>query len=109
MRAARSLRNLPEPFSKIQLYNDISAATSQARKAFTPVTLILMEHKITYKWGFPIKPLVNYQHQQVAFLTPKDGIKQLHNWGIVPSPPPTTPLNKRSSRISNKWVARDKL
>lgn len=108
MRPARSLCNLPELFSKITLYNDISAATSQARKAFAPVTSILMEHKITYKWGFPIKLLVTYQRQQVAILTPKDGIKQLHNWGIVPNPPPTTPLNKRSSKISNKWVARDK-
>lgn len=108
MRAARSMHTLPELFSKITLYNDISAVTSQVRKAFGPVTTILMEHKITYKWGFPTKLLVTYQRQQVSILTPKEGIKQLHNWGIIPKPPPKTPTNKTSTKISKTWATKDK-
>lgn len=53
MRATRSSQVLPEPSTKIALYIDISAAKAQARKAFTSVTSILLEHKIPYKWWVP--------------------------------------------------------
>lgn len=89
MRAARSMCSLPEPFSKISLYNNLYTAASQACKMSMPVTTALMEHKIRYKWGFPTKLLVTYQNQ-VSILTTKDRLKQLHNWGINTGPPPRT-------------------
>lgn len=89
MRTTRSMRALPEPFTKISLYNDTSAVISQAHRAFAPLTLKLMKQRIMYKWGFPTKLLVTYQCQQISILIHKDGIKQLHNWGIIPDPPPS--------------------
>lgn len=57
------------------------------RRVFTPVTSVLQDRKITYKWGFPTKLLVTYQQQIIPILTPKDGYKQLTNWGFLPLPP----------------------
>lgn len=103
MRVARSLRSLPAPFAKILRYNDILAATSQVRKSFAPVTSLLIEHKITYIWGYPTKLLVTHQNQQVPIMTPKDGLKKLHNWGIISHMPPPTPKPNPSSEISSPW------
>lgn len=99
MQAARSLYSLPEPFDKISLYNDTSAATSQACKSFPLVTSVLNEHKLPYKWIHPTKLLVTYHNQQASILTPKDGVKQLNNWGIISCEPPPNPKTGPSTTL----------
>lgn len=63
MAAARFTATLPDPYSSITLYTDISAATTQKRREFALVTAILRDCNITYKWGYTIKLVVTFQQQ----------------------------------------------
>lgn len=87
LRAARNACILPQPYTGVALYQDISAATEQRSKDFAPVTKVLQDRNLLYKWGFPTKLLVMHQNQQVDIASPKEGLKQLYNWVCVPSPP----------------------
>lgn len=84
---ARVNRPLPAPYSNISLFVDLSPAMMELRRAYAPVTSILQEHKITYRWGFPTKLLVTYQQKIIPIMSPKDGYKKLTNWGLLPIPP----------------------
>lgn len=74
MTAARSTSPLPDPYSSVSLYTDISAATAQKRREFSQLTIILRDHNIPYKWGFPAKLVVTFQNQTTNIFTPKDYI-----------------------------------
>lgn len=88
--AARTTKPLQAPYTNILLFSDLSKATMELRRAFTPITSILQERKITYKWGFPTKLLVTHQQQTIPILTPKEGYKKFTNWGFLPLPPNKT-------------------
>ncbi|CAH2250924.1 Hypothetical predicted protein [Pelobates cultripes] len=53
MRAARNQQNIAFRDGQVSLYQDLSALTLEARRALRPVTAILRERRIPYKWGFP--------------------------------------------------------
>lgn len=88
MPAARTSTSLADPYFSISLYTDISAATAQKQTEFAPVTTVLQDHNITYKYGFPTKLMVTFQSQATTIFTPKEGIKRLLNWSLISSPPP---------------------
>lgn len=88
MAAARFTSPLPDPYSAVSLYTDISAAMTQKRREFSQVNAILRNHNILYKSGFPTKLVVKYQNQTTNIFTPKDGIKRMLNWGLISSPQP---------------------
>lgn len=63
MRFARQHPTLPDPFAGIALYADLSQATLMARHNLVPITKILRNHKILYKWGFSAKLLLEMNNE----------------------------------------------
>ncbi|CAH2312711.1 Hypothetical predicted protein [Pelobates cultripes] len=53
MRAARTQRSIRYMDSQIALYQDLSTHTLDARRALKPITSVLQEKRIPYKWGHP--------------------------------------------------------
>ncbi|CAH2312055.1 Hypothetical predicted protein [Pelobates cultripes] len=53
MREARNQQNLTYMDAQISLYQDLSVLTLEARRALRPLTTLLRERRIQYKWGFP--------------------------------------------------------
>lgn len=66
VRYARQHPALPDPFAGITLYADLSQATLTARHNLVPITKILRNHKILFKWGFPAKLLVDMHNESHA-------------------------------------------
>lgn len=81
---ARATNHLSAPYSNISLFVDLSPATMEICRAYTPITSILKEHKITYQWGFPTKLLVTNQQKFIPILTPKHGYKTPNKMGFTP-------------------------
>lgn len=83
MAAAASRHPLPDPyaFTDIFLLKQLNAAKSYS---YFP------GQKIPYSWSYSTKILVTYQYQTISILILKDGIKQLHNWGLLSPPNPLT-------------------
>lgn len=100
---ARNTPSFPEPYSSLVIYADISAATAQKRKEFGPVMKILQRKRITYKWGFPTKLFLPFQGKAIAFLHLKQGLKQLHNWGLALSPDAGSPCRALPGLGTYDW------
>ncbi|KAJ7303344.1 hypothetical protein JRQ81_012287 [Phrynocephalus forsythii] len=54
----RAIRSKPELLSyngtSVQVYQDLSYATSQWRKNMHPVTAVLIKNNLKYSWGYPV-------------------------------------------------------
>ncbi|CAH2251385.1 Hypothetical predicted protein [Pelobates cultripes] len=81
MKASRS-SDMPDPYSRIKLFADLSAATLQFRNNLTPVTSTLRDHNIAYRWGYPAKLLIHYRDALHAIPTLELGIAKLKSWGL---------------------------
>ncbi|CAH2305837.1 Hypothetical predicted protein [Pelobates cultripes] len=61
----RALRDTSQPLlyhgNPIQIYPDLSWYTLQARRALKPITELLRNRSIKYRWGFPFALIVNYK------------------------------------------------
>lgn len=57
MYAAKHTARLPDPFTTVALYADLSKATMENRRQLATITKALQNHKTPYKWGFPTKLL----------------------------------------------------
>ncbi|CAH2275848.1 Hypothetical predicted protein [Pelobates cultripes] len=69
MRAARTQRSIRYMDSQIALYQDLSTLTLDARRALKPITSVLREKRIPYKWGHPFSlqaRVGNQWHTEVA-------------------------------------------
>lgn len=84
MRFARQHPPLPDPFSGIALYADLSQATLTARHNLVLITKILCNHKILYKWGFPAKLLLEMHNESNAITSLEKGLELLRRWRLLP-------------------------
>ncbi|CAH2277192.1 Hypothetical predicted protein [Pelobates cultripes] len=53
MRAARAQHDVPFMDTRFSLYQNLSTLTLDARWALKPITRLLQEKRILYKWGYP--------------------------------------------------------
>lgn len=82
MHAAKRGDKLPEPFTNIGLYTDLSK-TIENRRQLSTTTKALQNHHITYKWGFPTKLLIMHQGRTHAIRTLLGGL-QLLKESLIP-------------------------
>ncbi|CAH2275924.1 Hypothetical predicted protein [Pelobates cultripes] len=94
MQTSRLNPSLPEEYTDIKLFIDLSAATMTKRRSFTSITTALRNANILYKWGFPTKLLVKRNGADRTILTPEDGIQILEDWNI---PIPASQSGKQKS------------
>ncbi|KAG9484215.1 hypothetical protein GDO78_009890 [Eleutherodactylus coqui] len=83
IQSSRKTNNLPNPFSSIQLFIDLSKTTMQARRNLIPITTALRTNKILYKWGFPTKLLIHKDGSLHIITNLQEGEKLLKTWGIT--------------------------
>ncbi|CAH2326804.1 Hypothetical predicted protein [Pelobates cultripes] len=99
LRSSRTAKDLPPEFSKVRDFADISAATLRHRKTFQKVTEVLREHRITYRWGFPIRLLVMHNGATTVLLSVEEGFHLLQRWNLCPAESTAdTPSPKRLER-----------
>lgn len=53
MSVSRQREQIPSPYNDLQFYADLSQYTLQKRRNLNTITA-LRNHKLSYKWGFPI-------------------------------------------------------
>ncbi|CAH2275139.1 Hypothetical predicted protein [Pelobates cultripes] len=102
MRAARAQRSIAYMDSQVMLFQDLSSLTLDARRALKPLTTMLQEKRIPYKWGFPFSLQAKIDNRWHTLRWPNDvprflqstGLPHVHvqNW-ILENPParPTGP------------------
>ncbi|XP_056391998.1 uncharacterized protein LOC130284993 [Hyla sarda] len=102
MTAARKLPPLQGDFVKITLYTDVSAATLQQRRAFQPITSVLREHKILYRWGFPVRLLVQRDNALHVIRSVEEGNNFLAKWKLASNQVSANPRSQ-PSRVTSEW------
>lgn len=102
MAASGKLKALPYPYSTVSIYLDLSAHRILTRKDLGPITKILRDQKILYKWGNPTKILIMRQGKSAQITSLETGWKLLKNWQIVP-PNSEPPVLTEPSRFQIEW------
>lgn len=77
MTVSRKLKSLPDPYSAVTIYSDISAYTIKTRKDMGPITKVLQEQKILYKCGHSTKLLFTRQGKTEQITSLESGWKML--------------------------------
>ncbi|CAH2223937.1 Hypothetical predicted protein [Pelobates cultripes] len=96
MQTARVQQRIIYMDSQVSLYQDLSTITLDARRALRPLTRMLQERRIPYKWGFPFSlqartgnvwHIIRWPNDAPRFLTAA-GLPtiQITNW-ILDGPP----------------------
>lgn len=105
MQAARRSPHLPEPFHKVTLYADLSQHTIHARKKLSPITSILRQHKVLYKWGFPTKLIITKDGATHVVTSVESGSAVLRKLGL--DPPSLAPILQPTPivKLASEWRA----
>ncbi|CAH2272690.1 Hypothetical predicted protein [Pelobates cultripes] len=85
MTKAREQPTWPFRGAQVSLYNDLSPITIEARRALRPVTALLREHHITYKWGFPFALVARHHNNWFTLRWPEEVPRFMGDLGL-PSP-----------------------
>ncbi|MEE6469463.1 hypothetical protein FKM82_008633 [Ascaphus truei] len=71
----------------LQVYNDLSKQTVDRRKDMRPLTLLLRDKGIKYKWGFPFKLVINHKGKYLSIRHPDDMEPLAKTLGLALDPP----------------------
>ncbi|XP_056398475.1 uncharacterized protein LOC130357419 [Hyla sarda] len=82
MLVARSSPSLPEEYSGLQLFTDLSAATLARRREFSAGTKALREKGIPYKWGFPVKLIITNKGSKHVVSSPETLLQLCAEWNL---------------------------
>lgn len=86
------------------LFNaDLSQYILQKRKNLTTVTKVLRNHKIAYRWGYPMKLTVTKDNHTYSITSLEKGIVLLKEWDILPNPDRENPATSTLLLIEREW------
>lgn len=80
----RQNNTLPDPYARIAIYADLSQAIMKARNNLIPITKMLRNHKILYRWGFPVKLMLEKGNEWYTISSLEKGLELLRKWGLLP-------------------------
>lgn len=89
--ATRMRQNIEHQGAQLQLYNDISSITLAKRRALRPITQILRDNKIPYRWGYPFKLIATKDGRQYTLVETSQQERFLIALGIAEKPPALSP------------------
>ncbi|CAH2225734.1 Hypothetical predicted protein [Pelobates cultripes] len=72
MRKARTERSWRHEGQTVELYNDLSHLTLQARRALRPLTTAMQEAQIRYRWQFPFALTARRDDTEATIRSPQD-------------------------------------
>ncbi|CAH2295039.1 Hypothetical predicted protein [Pelobates cultripes] len=104
LRASRS-SGMPPEYSSLKIFADISADTLHFRKSMVPITSILQEDTMIYRWGFPAKLLISHQDAIHSITTLKQGAQKLGDWGLT-QPAPESTKSRTVPRRLPEWTVK---
>lgn len=108
MQTARKMEQLPEPFHKVKLFTDLSQHTIRARQRLAPITSVLRQHRILYRWGFPTKLIISRNGSNLIINSLEDGPPVFKALGIDIPPLAATSTRQVGKKLSKEWAsARD--
>ncbi|CAH2306906.1 Hypothetical predicted protein [Pelobates cultripes] len=93
LKAARNRTNLPAKYGHLQIYADLSAATLQRRREFKETTETLRDNKIPYRWGHPVRLIIQRNGTFTHVTTPEEGLRALKQWDL--------PVRKQHGRTTS--------
>ncbi|CAH2322456.1 Hypothetical predicted protein [Pelobates cultripes] len=99
LKQSRNNKNIPSKYTDIKIFPDLSAATLRRRKTFQPITTILRQHQIAYRWGYPLKLLISKEGATKVLNSPEDGEKLLREWNL---PTPSKPT-RETAALHREW------
>lgn len=97
LRALRRNPELPDRFSQLSIYPDLSAATMLRRKEFSQFTRILRDNNIQYRWGFPVKLIIFKNGTPHICPDPAATRDILQQWNLLTTPS-RSPPRKRATK-----------
>ncbi|OCT57198.1 hypothetical protein XELAEV_18003841mg [Xenopus laevis] len=125
LQKAHSVDGIHFEDSVINLYQDLSASTVMQRRLLKPLTTVLREQSISYKWGFPFALLAHKGGKTYALHYPTDvplfwqqldirslDLQEWHNYGLgtieeeLTNPISGTSANQNprgDSTLSKQW------
>ncbi|MEE6511388.1 hypothetical protein FKM82_017871 [Ascaphus truei] len=78
----------------LQVYNDLSKMTINRRKELLPLTLVMRDNGIKYKWGFPFKLIINNKGKYFTIRYPEDMDQLARALGLALPLPRATESNR---------------
>uniref|UniRef100_A0A8C5PAB4 Uncharacterized protein n=1 Tax=Leptobrachium leishanense TaxID=445787 RepID=A0A8C5PAB4_9ANUR len=72
MQAARKKRSITHDGHAVEVYQDLSRFTLQARRHLKPITDVLRDRDIRYRWGYPFALTVRRDNQLMSIMEPGD-------------------------------------
>lgn len=103
MTSFRKNNQIPERFSRLQVYADLSQYTLQKRKSLLPITKALRNHEIVYRWGFPTKLTVTYNNTTTVITSLDEGLALLRSWDILPTQEPASGSSPSKIGSQDDW------
>ncbi|CAH2224136.1 Hypothetical predicted protein [Pelobates cultripes] len=109
MRAARTLCTINYMDSHVSLCHDLSPLTLDARRALKPLTGLLQQKRIPYKWGFPFSLQARVDNRWLAVRWPNDVLRFLRAAGLPEIPVPNWILDNPLTRPTGPTVLAENL
>lgn len=94
---ARALGTLPDPYSHLQLFTDLSQHTLSRRRQLNTITKALRNHNIQYQWIAPAKLAITYNGSKHVTSSLQDGLRLLQGWNILPDYSSEMPMEHSQS------------
>ncbi|OCT82282.1 hypothetical protein XELAEV_18024802mg [Xenopus laevis] len=87
MGAACTKDDLSYQGHKFQLFADLATSTIAKRKGLKPLTTILLQHEVRYRWAFPVKLLFMYENKYYDITSLQEGSEVLQKLGLMEAGP----------------------
>ncbi|OCT67305.1 hypothetical protein XELAEV_18038593mg [Xenopus laevis] len=84
LQKARTINGIHFEDNAINLYQDLSASTITQHRLLKPLTLVLREQSISYKWGFPFALMAHKGGKTFALRYPSDILQFCQQLDIRP-------------------------
>lgn len=97
LKTLRKAPDLPDRFRQLAIYPDLSAATMLKRKEYAPLTKVLRDHNVQYRWGFPVKLIIYKDDVPFICMDPAAVREKLQQWNLY-STPTNSPPRKRAAK-----------
>ncbi|CAH2284608.1 Hypothetical predicted protein [Pelobates cultripes] len=81
LKTHRTSRNVPEKFKDISIYTDLYAETLRRRRTYRNITKTLHQRNLQYRWGYPVKLLINKDGKTHVITSTAEGTDLLQSWG----------------------------
>lgn len=103
LRKSRSLGKLPDPYTNIQIYADLSKYNLDLHRQLNMVTKTLCNNNITYKWKHPTKLIVERNGASFTTASLEKGLSLLGEWGIIPTQAPQAGAHILPDKLPPYW------